>query len=260
MTFEQAWRGRYGSEPPAEFAEIESLMGHRSVRRFGEREVPEDMMRAVFACAQAAATSSHLQLWSAISVHDREKRVALQEVAANYRYVGDAPWFFVFLADHYRLRKSVEAGADALDYTEYFAMSAIDAALAAERMVCAAEMLGLGTCYIGAIRNDPERVAQILDLPEGTFPLFGVCLGWNAEPDGPVKPRLSQDAVWFRDRYDRDAGVSEFDERMRGYYERTGQNTAITWSQRSARRTDEANVSGRDVLLEFLRRQGFCRR
>src|SRR5262245_33953689 len=51
------------------------------------------------------------------------------------------------------------------------------------------ESLGLGTCYIGAIRNNPETVARELALPEGVFPVFGLTVGFPdpAQPSG-VKP------------------------------------------------------------------------
>jgi len=81
-------------------------------------------------------------------------------------------------------------------------MAVIDAALAAERLVCAAESLGIGICYIGALRNDPDGVRAFFGLPEGVFGVFGLCLGWPAKGvEAEIKPRLAQEAVWFRETY-----------------------------------------------------------
>lgn len=44
-------------------------------------------------------------------------------------------------------------------------------------MAIAAESLGLGICFIGGIRNDVEQIAEILDLPPYTMPLFGLTIG-----------------------------------------------------------------------------------
>jgi nitroreductase len=66
-----------------------------------------------------------------------------------------------------------------------FLMAAIDTALAAQNAVVAAESLGLGTVYIGALRNQPERVAQVLGLPHKSFAVFGLCVG-HADPEQPT--------------------------------------------------------------------------
>jgi hypothetical protein len=128
-------------------------------------------------------------------------------------------------------------------------------------MVCAAEAMGIGICYIGALRNDPYGVASLLDLPEGVFGLFGLCLGYPAEDaSAEIKPRLPQNAVWFREGYDRDASIGDYDERMKAFYESQGMKGDVSWSMRSGRRVDEHHLTGREVLKEFLEGRGFLRR
>ena len=65
--------------------------------------------------------------------------------------------------------------------------------------VVAAESLGLGTVYIGAMRNDPQRVAELVGLPKQAVVVFGLCVG---HPDpaakAEVKPRLPQSSVLQR--------------------------------------------------------------
>jgi nitroreductase len=57
-------------------------------------------------------------------------------------------------------------------------VAVIDAALAAQNAVVAAEALGLGTVSIGALRNRPLDVAAELGLPPRVLPIFGLCVGW----------------------------------------------------------------------------------
>jgi hypothetical protein len=140
-------------------------------------------------------------------------------------------------------------------------MAVVDAALAAERMVCAAEAIGLGICYIGAIRNDPEFVSEALALPEGVFPVFGLCLGWPEEPvTAHIKPRLSQDAIWFREKYNREVDVSEYDGRMSAFYRSENMKGEVTWSMRSGRRVDNDHLTGREGQKAWLESRGFNRR
>lgn len=218
-------------------------------------------MSALVACAQSAATSSNLQLWSIVSVQDPATRDKIATLSENYEHIRKAGWFLCFIADHYRLKQvaaRVGEGAEGLPYTEFYTMAVIDAALAAERMVCAAESLGLGICYIGALRNNAPAIKEILDLPEGAFGVFGLCIGWPAEPlRAEIKPRLRQDAIWHRERYDRDVNVDEYDQRMREFYGAQKMKGDVTWSMRSGRRVDEHHMTGREILFDWLRSQGF---
>jgi nitroreductase len=263
-TFAEAWEKRFGEKPKVVAPQIERLLTHRSVRHYSDRPVPEEMAAALVGAAQSAATSSNLQLWSVVSVQDPERREAMARLCDNQHQVREAAWFFAFLVDHHRIRSAaarVAEAAEGLDYTEFFAMGVIDAALAAERMVCAAEILGLGICYIGALRNDPEGVADLLELPDGTFGCFGLCIGWPAEDArAEIKPRLRSESIWFRERYPAQVDVSEYDERMKGFYESQRMKGDVTWSMRSGRRADNHHLTGREVLFEWLRSRGFLRR
>ncbi len=259
--FEEAWRLRYGSDPvlsdvPPRF------LAHRSVRRYSDREVPESLVSGLVAAAQSAATSSNLQLWSVISVQDPGRRTEVARLCADQKQVHTAPWFLAFLVDHYRLRRCaalVGEECKGLDYNEFYTMAVIDAALAAERMVCAAEACGLGICYIGALRNDPFAVAKLLDLPYGTFGAFGLCIGYP-EGEAAIKPRLPQSSVWFRERYDPEVGVGDYDDRMGAFNESQRMKGDVSWSMRSGRRVDEGHLTGREVLADFLKERGFLHR
>lgn len=259
-SFREAWRLRYGGEPDFDYPDLAPFLAHRSVRRYSDREVPESLIEALVGCAQSAATSSSLQLYSLVSVQDPARRARMAELCDNQRQVLTAPWFFAFLADHHRIRSiaaELGEGAEGLDYLEFLLMAAFDVALAAERMVCAAEAMGLGICYIGALRNDPPGVAELLNLPTGVFGAFGLCIGYPAEEaKAEIKPRLDQPTVWFRETYDATASVAEYDARMRAFYETQRMKGDPQWSRRSATRTNEHHLTGRHVLLEWLRSQG----
>lgn len=258
-----AWTDRYGSDAP-NLPDLGKFLNHRSVRRFKPEPIPEETLQALVAAAQSAATSSNLQLWSVVSVQDPERREQIAKLCADQKQVKHCAAYFCFIADHYRLRRAAEAhgeNCEGLGHTEFFTMAVIDAALAAERMVCAAESVGLGICYIGALRNDAEGVKQFLNLPESTFGLFGLCIGWPAEPmTAKIKPRLRQDAIWFRETYNQNVSTEEYDERMREFYESEQMKSDATWSEKSGRRVDLDHMTGRETLLDWLKGQGFLKK
>ncbi len=69
----------------------------------------------------------------------------------------------VWLADLGRARRLAERHGrplDGADHLESTFLGFLDATLAAQNAVVAAESLGLGTVCVGAIRNHPEEVAR----------------------------------------------------------------------------------------------------
>ena len=91
---------------------------------------------------------------------------------------------------------------------EGFFNATVDAALALQTCILAAETLGLGTCPISVLRNRSRRSSAILELPDKVFPVAGLCLGYPAQP-GFISMRLPLAATVHIDRYDdRGAGGS----------------------------------------------------
>lgn len=259
--FEAAWADRFGTASPSIDVDLGRFLNHRSVRDFRPDPIPEEVMAAVVAAGQSAATSSNVQACTLISVQDPELRAQVNTVARNQKQITDASWFFVVVADLYRAHRYGEihgTTTEAIDSMELGLVACIDAALVAERMVCAAESVGIGTCYIGAVRNDVVKVAELLHLPSHCIPLFGLCFGYPARLDA-LKPRLPQSSVWHRDRYQEDEGWQVLDHRMAPLYAPT-RNPESTWSMRVARRCQEAYLEGRLALKGFAEKQGLFRR
>lgn len=265
---ETSWPLRFGTPPPDDLPLLDRFLSHRSVRHYTSDPIPESTIAGLVAAAQSASTSSNLQLWTAISVQDPDRRDKIATLCADQHQVRDAAWFFAFFADHNRIRNAAAAvggAAKGLDYQEFSVMAMIDAALAGERMVCAAESLGIGCCYIGALRNHPQAVRELLHVPEGTVGLFGLCLGWpDPAHEAEIKPRFHSSAVWHREAYDPATSeeIADYDRRMGAFYDSQNMKGDVTWSMRSARRIDgsEKSMTGREVLKAEFEKNGFGRR
>jgi nitroreductase len=217
------------------------------------------------AAAQSAASSSNLQAWSVIAVEDKARKARLAALAGNQKHIEEAPLLLVWLADLNRLQRVAAAQnqkAEALDYLESFLLCAVDAALAAQNAFLALESLGLGGVYIGALRNKPLEVAAELGLPPHVVALFGLVVG-HPDPNRPadVKPRLPQQAVFFREQYGfGEAGlldVAAYDERFKVFQREQGL-AEQGWSIQAGKRVQDAGaLNGRDVLRDALNRLGF---
>ncbi|MBV8885722.1 MAG: nitroreductase family protein [Chroococcidiopsidaceae cyanobacterium CP_BM_RX_35] len=217
------------------------------------------------AAAQSAATSSNLQTWSVVAVVEAERKEKLSHLAGNQAHIRQCPLFLVWLADLARLTHVAASRGlshDGLDYLEMFVMATVDAALAAQNAATAAESLGLGTVYTGAMRNHPEEVAALLSLPPRVFAVFGMCVGYpNPANVAAVKPRLPQPAVLHRETYNllaQDEAIADYNEVMKTFYAEQQMNVSGDWSEHSAKRiVSPKSLSGRDHLREALLHLGF---
>ncbi|BCM86778.1 NADPH-dependent oxidoreductase [Methylobacterium indicum] len=266
----EAVTARYGGEAARAVAEgpwndvIAALLAHRTVRAFRPDPLPEGTLDTLVAAAQSAASSSNLQTWSVVAVEDPATRKRLSGIAGGQRHVAEAPLVLVWLADLSRLDalgRDRGKPTDGLAYLEMLMVGVVDAALAAQNAAVALESLGLGTVYIGALRNDPEAVAALLGLPPNVLAVFGLCVG-HPDPARPaaVKPRLPQGVVLHRGRYDpalADGAVAAYDAAMRDFQAGQGM-PQVGWSDAALDRVrGPESLSGRDRLREILERRGF---
>ncbi|OWJ69134.1 NADPH-dependent oxidoreductase [Inquilinus limosus] len=266
-TAERLLAARYGDDAPA--AAIVNdvtalLLGHRSVRAFLPDALPDGTIETLVAAAQSASTSSNLQAWSVVAVEDAAHKGHLASLAGNQDFIRQAPLFLVWLADFARLHRLADAQAAAVDgaaYTEAFILGVVDAALAAQNAVVALESLGLGTVYVGAVRNHPDEIARALAVPGHVFPVFGLAVGWP-DPASPasVKPRLPQRAVLHRETYDpgpQADAASDYDATLKAFWRGQGLGRPPWTRQVVNRLRDSEALHGRDRIRDSLNRLGF---
>jgi nitroreductase len=244
---------------------IDLMLRHRSVRGFRPDALPEGALASILMSATSAATSSNLQTWSVVEVRDSKAKAACAAMAGGQKHIEDAPCFLLFVADLARLSMMAEdvgSTSSGNDTLEMFLVATIDASLAAQNAVIAAESLGLSTVYIGGMRNKPEEVASLIGLPPGAAVVFGLCIGY-ARPDaeGMIKPRLPLSAVWHQDRYDlqgQKPDIASENTAMDRFYKAQNMQVRGSWADHSARRIANADsLSGRHLLMSALRRMGF---
>jgi nitroreductase len=258
-SLDEAYQQRYGQEAPSQRDSLLPFLQHRSIRRYTDETIKDDLWDLCKAAAQSAATSSNLQTWSAVEVAKGPTRDRLADLCGNQKQVSAAARFVVFLGDLHRLEsfaKQHDIEATGLPTAEMFIVAVVDAALAAERMVCAAESQDLGICYIGGIRNHPREVAELLGLPRLTAPIFGLTFGYPAPSGASIKPKLRQSEVFFEEKYGTPSSA-EYDARIAEFFKAQGMDASEPWSFKSAQRARIEGLSGRENLIDFLREQGF---
>jgi FMN reductase (NADPH) len=226
------------------------------------------MVETIVAAGQRSSTSSNLQAYSVVAISDEERRSHLMELCGNQKHILQAPLFLAWCADLNRLDRISEllGYQQVTSQVENFLMAAMDATLAMQTAALAAESLGLGMCYIGAIRNNSREVIELLELPKLTFPVSGMTVGW---PDGSpdIKRRLPVESVLHWEKYDtsgEEKRLIDYDQEMiaTGIYGgrtvqvpgKEGESRELGWMERSARKNSRPQ---RIHLRQVLKEQGF---
>ncbi|NRF91929.1 nitroreductase family protein [Paenibacillus frigoriresistens] len=270
-----------GIELPEEMMNqtLEVLTTHESVRGFQKKPLPEGALKAILTAARSAPTSSNLQAYSIIVVTNEERKNRLAVLSGNQGFIKEAPVFLVFCADIYRLkyvtmRQGYQFAADTL---EMFLLAAVDAALALQNALVAADSLGLVTVPVGSVRNDPNGMAEELGLPDGVFAIAGLSIGFEREGvRRGVKPRLPEQITVSHEQYSTtflEEGLAEYDRVMIERRTYDGRRVSIAgeperegmeygWCEHSARRCTRpeaiaASASLRENLRQILEQRGF---
>ncbi|MDR2128228.1 MAG: nitroreductase family protein [Burkholderiaceae bacterium] len=268
-TLAELVRERYGPDQQYDVldnAVVRHILKHRSVRSFAPTPLPANTVQTLVAAAQAGSSSSNLQVWSVVALQDVAHKKQHAIWAKDQDFVRQAPLFLIWLADlsRNRLLAQVPEGVriDGTDYLESVVLTAVDTAIAAQNAVLAAESLGLGAVYVGAIRSHIRAIAKDLRLPPYVFPLFGTAIGYPA--DGLVthiRPRLPQAAAVHHEHYDasaqKQAGQS-YDQTLDAFWKKQGIEHPL-WTRHLATRLGNVSQSGdeRYALREVLQELGF---
>ena len=262
--------GRYGFdlETPADVPDgVQALLNRRVIRKYKTNPISEQTMALLLSAAQSAPTKSNLQQYSIVIIRDPEVRNAVSELVPSMPWVRNAPVIAIFLGDVRRIRRLAEIRGHTYqnNNADTFMNAAVDAALAMQCFITASDYLGLGTCPISYVRNRIDDLAEILDLPDGVFPISGLCVGYPDDA-GYVSMRLPQKVVVHQDLYnddDLETDVKDYDDRnherfaltptKQRHTDKYGVLEKCTWSENVAR---QLSLPERAGFADYLKRKG----
>ena len=145
---------------------IQALMNRKSVRKFTNRNLTRDELETIVRAGQQAPFAS--QLYSVL--YSTEGPIAY-----------DAPLWFVVCVDTYKLERFMKLRGWNIITNDLtlLLLGMQDAAYMAENMVMAAESLGIGSCFLGAVSSSALRIKTLRErfaLPNRVLPMVA-CYG-----------------------------------------------------------------------------------
>ena len=221
-------------------AVIDSLMAHRSIRKFKPQPVEPEVVETILRAGIRGATSGNFQQYALLVVDDTEKKKALG--------LEHAPLVIIALVDHYRISRWLainEAAPAHLAQSSNLFTGFWDAIIALQNIVVAAESIGLGTCYIGRILQ--VNIQELFHTPEYVFPAGMVIIGYPDESPA-LRMRLPLAAVVHRNDYQIPA-----DEEIREWYKERDE----VWNTMSEEQKEPLRKQGIHSIAQVVAAQKY---
>ncbi len=233
------------------------MAGHRTMRKYHDRPVDDDLLRLVCACGLSAPSKSDLQQADIVVVADPGLRAEIAELIPSMPWIAKAGAFLVVCGNNRRQRAIAALHQEPFpnDHLDPFFNAAVDAGLVLAQLLRAAGAVGLGCCPISVIRNHAARVSELLALPDHVFPVAGLCLGYPAEQRA-ISPRLDLGLTLHRNRYDEshwERDLEAYDSRREALHRSWGQED-YRWSRAKAQ---QYATTQRADFGAFVRAKGF---
>lgn len=143
---------------------LRALMRTRQIRQFRPDPVPEDLLTMILEVARWTGSASNRQPWTFLVLRDPEDRRALAELAPNAKHVAGAP-----------LAVAIVMSGEKMDLDAY------DEARATERILIAAEALGLGAGIGWVVASRRAAVVDFLGLQEPAYVRTLISIGYPTE-------------------------------------------------------------------------------
>lgn len=154
------------------------LKERRSVRKFEEKDVPQDVLDNILEAVRWSPSWANTQCWEVIVIKNSDIKTRLQETIAPKnpatKAIVNAP---VLLALCAKLNSSgYYSGAVTTKFGDWFMF---DMGIATQSLCLAAHSFGLGTVIVGLF--DHDRARAVLNVPEGYELVALIPLGYPAK-------------------------------------------------------------------------------
>ena len=146
----------------------EAIKGRRSVRAFKSDDVSPEVVDKLIDAAIQAPSAGNIQPWEFVIVRELEIKRSLVEAASGQSFIEEAPVVIVVCANENRSSQGYGTRGKTLYCLQ-------DTASAIQNLLLYAYSIGLGTCWVGAFREEEARKA--LKIPSGIRPVAIIPVG-----------------------------------------------------------------------------------
>jgi nitroreductase len=165
---------------------FEVIQNRRSIRQFKKQDVPEDVINKLVESARLAPTAGNAQPYQLVIVRQEEQKQRLSKAAGGQKQVASASVVIVVCAD---LKRAKDAYGDR--GKELYSIQ--DTAVVTTHIMLTATSLGLGTCWIGAFKEDDAK--KVVNAPKDMRPVAMIPVGYPDESPAQRPRRMTSEFV-----------------------------------------------------------------
>ena len=181
---------------------MECIKNRRTIRKYKTDDVPAELLNQLLEESFRASTMGNMQLYSVVVTRDKEMKEKLAPAHFNQPMVTKAPVVLTFCADFNRFSKwcRCRKAEPGYDNAISFLNAASDALLVTQNFCTLAEENGLGICYLGTTIYNPDKIVELLKLPELVMPVATITVGYPDETPAQVE-RLPLEGILHEETY-----------------------------------------------------------
>ena len=181
---------------------MKHLLTRRTIRKYAEREVSDELLNRLMTEAARTQTMGNLQLYSVVVTRSDEMKAKLSPAHFNQPMVKEAPVVLTICADFNRTSTWARCRKAEPSYDNFlsFINAATDALLYTQTLCNLMDEEGLGYCYLGTTVYQPQQIIDILKLPQLVMPVATLTVGWPAE-EPELSDRLPLESFVHQETY-----------------------------------------------------------
>ncbi len=189
---------------------ITLLEKRRSLRSFSSEPIEKEVLDQMKRLTLRAPSAGNMNMYSIIEVTDPVIKKELATLCDNQMMIAKAPGVWVFVADMERWFNWMKKGGSEERIGKKVRQPGIgdfhlcmqDAIITAHNAVIAAEALGMGSCYIGDVIENYEKMQKLLNLPSLAAPAAMIIFGKEKAPNpAPMTLRPEPEYLFMENAY-----------------------------------------------------------
>lgn len=175
---------------------IEAIKNRKSIRKFTDESIKKEDLEEIIEVARRAPSSVNGQQISLVYTTDKNIIEKIAHLSGGQAQIRDCSCFITLIGDYYRDKVYLESVGKELtdDIQRLREVVMVDAGIMALTINYVAMAKGYGCTIIGGVKENPEQIAELLNLPKNTIVALGITIGVPTKEslEGTLKPRIKK--------------------------------------------------------------------
>ncbi len=164
---------------------VENIRNRRSIRKYIEKDIPEELLKEIIDCARLSPTGNNKQAWVFVVVTDKDIREKIAYHAKYGQFIKEAGACIAVFCDEGKATTPMQ-----------------DACAATENIIIAAKSYNLGTCWVNSYKKDHSTIIkELLNCPDNMELMTLLSVGYYNEDYVKKRDKKTLEAVLKWDNF-----------------------------------------------------------